>query len=70
MSHENEETEDENGENGDNNMRKKIRNRGVSNAILTLFLPVPRWAGDNTDLPSNSNILKTAIVNIEFTECF
>ena len=70
MSHENEETEDENGENGDKNMRKKIRNRGVSNAILTLFLPVPRWAGDNTPLPSNSNILKMAIANIELTECF
>ena len=27
-------------------------------SCLTLPLPVPRWTGDNTDLPSNSNILK------------
>ena len=35
--------------------------------ILNLSLPVPRWAGDNTDLPSNSNISKTVTVNIAFT---
>ena len=32
------------------------------------MLPVPRWAGDITDLPSESNISKTVGVNIEFTE--
>ena len=30
-------------------------------------VPVPRWVGDNTDLPSNSNISKTIRVNIAFT---
>ena len=35
---------------------------------LTLSLPISRWAGDNIDLPSNRNILKTARVNIDFTE--
>ena len=67
MPHENEETEDEN---GDKNMRKKIRNRGVSIAVLTLSLPVPGWAGDNTNLRLNSNISKIAKVNIEFIERF
>ena len=33
---------------------------------LTLSLPVPRWAGDNTGLPSDSNISKTVRVNIAF----
>ena len=32
---------------------------------LTLPLPVPCWAGDNTDLPSNSNISKTVRVKPE-----
>lgn len=30
---------------------------------LTLSLPVPRWAGYNTDLPWNINISKTKRVN-------
>ena len=34
--------------------------------ILTLLLPVPRWAVDNTDLLSNSNISKTVRANIAF----
>ena len=34
---------------------------------LTLLLSVPRWPGANTNLLSNSNILKTVIVNIAFT---
>ena len=33
---------------------------------LFLSLPVPSWAGDNTDLTSN-NISKTVEVNIAFT---
>ena len=37
---------------------------------LTLLLPVPRCAGDNTDLHSNSNISKTIRVNIAFTTTF
>ena len=37
---------------------------------LTLSLPVPRCAGDNTDLPSDSNISKMVRVNIAFTEAF
>ena len=34
---------------------------------LTLSLPVPLSAGDNTDLPSDSNISKTVRVKIAFT---
>ena len=37
---------------------------------LTLSLPVPRWAGDNTVLHTNSNISKTISVNIAFTRRF
>ena len=37
---------------------------------LTLSLPVPRWADDNIDLPSDSNILKTVRVNIAFAATF
>ena len=37
---------------------------------LTLSLPVPRWAGANTDIPSNSNISKAVRVNIAFTATF
>ena len=32
--------------------------------ILALSFPASRWAGDNTELPSNSNIFKTVRVNI------
>ena len=35
-----------------------------------LSLPVSRWAGHNTDLPSDSNISKTLRVNIAFAEHF
>ena len=35
--------------------------------MLTLSLPVPRWAGANTDLPSNSNIWKMVRLNTAFT---
>ena len=42
----------------------------ISLLILILSLPVPRGAGDNTDLLSNSNILKTLRVNFAFTERF
>ena len=35
---------------------------------LTLLLPVPRWADDNTDLPSDNNISKTVRVNIALTK--
>ena len=38
--------------------------------VLTLSLPVPRWAGHNTDLPSDSNISKTVRVNIAFAATF
>ena len=31
---------------------------------------MPRWAGDNTDLPSDSNISKTVRVNIAFAATF
>ena len=31
---------------------------------LILSLPVPRWAGTNTDLPVNSNFSKTVRVNL------
>ena len=38
---------------------------------LTLSLLVPLWVGDNTDLPSNSNISKTVIVDITVSgTCF
>ena len=37
---------------------------------LTLSFLVPRWAGDNTNLPSKSNISKTIRVNIAFTRTF
>ena len=37
---------------------------------LTFLLPVPRWAGDNTDLTLNSNISKMVRVNIAFTRTF
>ena len=38
---------------------------------LTVPLPVPHLAGDNTDLPSNTiNISKTARVNIAFLTRF
>ena len=35
---------------------------------LTLSLPVPRWAGDNTDLSLDSSISKTVRVSIAFRE--
>ena len=38
--------------------------------LLTLSFPVPRWVGDNTDLPLAGNILKAVRKNIVFTECF
>ena len=38
--------------------------------ILTLSLPVLCWAGDNTDLPLDSNISKTVTVNITCTRTF
>ena len=37
---------------------------------LTLSLLVLRWAGHNTDLPSDSNISKTVRVNIAFDRTF
>ena len=37
---------------------------------LVLLLPVPRWAGLPTDLPSDSNISKTVRVNIAFSVTF
>ena len=37
---------------------------------LTLSLPKPHWAGDNTDLSSDSNISKTVRVNIPFANIF
>ena len=37
---------------------------------LKLPLPVTHLAGNNTELPSNSNILKTVRVNIVFTKIF
>ena len=42
----------------------------VIDSLLMLLLPVHRWAGDNTDLPSNRIISKTVRVNILFTERF
>ena len=37
---------------------------------LMLSLPVPHWAGDNSDPPSDSNISKAVRVNIAFTQTF
>ena len=42
----------------------------VLTETLTLSLPVPRWAGDNTVLHTTSNISKTISVNIAFTRRF
>ena len=42
----------------------------VRDLLTTLSLPVPHWAGDNTDLPSDSKISRTVRVNIAFTERF
>ena len=42
----------------------------VKDLLITLSLPVPHWTGDNTDLPSDSNISRTVRVNIAFTERF
>ena len=36
----------------------------------TLSLPVPRWTGGNSDLPSDSNISKTVRVNIAFSTTY
>ena len=36
--------------------------------LLALSLLMVRWAGDNTDLHSNSNISKTVRVNVTFAE--
>ena len=36
----------------------------ILKASLTLSFPVPAWASDNTELTSNSIILKTVSVNI------
>ena len=41
----------------------------LSHFLLTLSLP-DSWAGDNTDLPSDSNILKMVRVNIGLQERF
>ena len=38
--------------------------------LLTFSLPVSRWAGDNTDLPSDINISKSVGVNIAFVGSF
>ena len=46
------------------------KNQCMTHFSSTLLLFVPRWAGDNTDLPSNSNISKTVRVNIVFTTKF
>ena len=35
-----------------------------------LIFPVPRWVGDNTDLPSNKNISKTISANVAFFPSF
>lgn len=42
----------------------------VIDSLLMLLLPAPRWAGNNTDLPSNRIISKTVRVNTVFTERF
>ena len=38
--------------------------------FLTHLLPVPCWAGDNTDLHSNSNISKTVRASTAFNRIF
>ena len=38
--------------------------------MLSLWLLVPRWAGDNTNLPSESIISKAVRVNIVFARYF
>ena len=46
----------------------KLFKKGIQEAQPSaLSLLVFRWAGENTDLPSNSNISKTETVNIAFT---
>ena len=42
----------------------------LSRNYFILSLPVTHLAGHNTELPSNSNILKTVRVNIVFTKIF
>ena len=49
----------------------KSREKGpVDINRLTLSLPVPRYAGDKTNLPSDSNISKTVRVNVAYTRTF
>ena len=49
----------------------KLFKKGIQEAQPSaLSLLVFRWAGENTDLPSNSNISKTETVNIAFTGTF
>ena len=48
--------------------RKKRRDCIEIFVSPTLSLPVSRWAGANTDLPSNSNISKTVVVSTAFTK--
>ena len=43
---------------------------GFSLKMKLFLLPVPRWVGDSTDLPSSSNITKMVRVNIAFTGTF
>ena len=38
--------------------------------LLTLSLPAPHWAGDNTNLPSASIVPKKVVANIVFTKKF
>ena len=38
--------------------------------LLTLAVPVPRYAGGNTNLPSNRNISKRVRVNMTFTTTY
>ena len=38
--------------------------------VLTLSLPAPRWAGDNTNLPLASIVSKTVVANVVFTKKF
>ena len=45
-------------------------NQCMTHFNSTLLLFVPRWEGDNTNLPSDSNISKTVRVNIVFTTKF
>ena len=48
---------------------RKIRRDCIEIFVFpTLSLPVSRWAGADTDLPSNSNISKTVVVSIAFTK--